>query len=246
MVKKFKLKHLIKLENNNTTDYIDVLKELENYKPKKWFRKDNLQKCLSNVFFNLHQFRKIDLDKLSVNESCNIKYPKQIGNIPFIAMMTLISLLKNEDKKNQFELIVDIISTACFKEHTGKDFDYDDIYYKYFKKTVENSYALPMIGLSNVLIKQLEDLMKNWQKMFAEVEVVDNDLTIAGGDMLKKFNIINSIKNICNDFNLPYEKAIQLPYSVVQTNSLANATSYFIQDRLSKIKEKKMRTQKGV
>ena len=102
-----------------------------------------------------------------------------------------------------------------------------------------------MFGLYNWIVRNLTTSAEDWNKRFFSVEVSDQDYETAGGHRMAQFNVITTIKSICEDFNLPFKEAWQLSYNLIQTNSYAKATQNHIQDQMRILKEGKMNAKRG-
>ena len=75
------------------------------------------------------------------------------------------------------------------------------------------------------------------------VEVVDKNLASVGGDALHQFNVINTIKSICNDFNVSEKEAWHISYNLAMTNSYSKAYEGYLQDQIRIKQEAKMKAQ---
>lgn len=166
-------------------------------------------------------------------QSCGIKIPLSIDNISFKNMMSLQSY--NSTDKGLSEVMGERIALATteFNNTSLRSIEYK----------VKNMPFKEAMGLLNWLNKALKDSQQSWEERFLSVYVTDKDYEQAGGHAMKQFNVINTIKNTCHDFNIPYEKAWDMPYSVVQTNSYAKATFAYIQDQMEQIKTARMKAQ---
>lgn len=240
MLNKLKLKHLDKLTGPRI-DYVGLLVDIEGYK-NTWFnRKFVLTKQFTKLFNDMKEVKQIEPKDIVWKEDCEIKKPDNVDNISFAAMMTLQAYLGGTDEMSTGDMMAEIISITCFSENNEEDFDSESIAYKDFKSLVKESNAVSMIGLYNWLDKAIIESGKYWQKRFFEVEVDDKDYEQAGGQRMGEFNIVNSIKAICNDFGYNEKQAWQVPFILVQQNSLGKATQGHIQHVMSKIKEDRMK-----
>ena len=244
MLEKFKLKHLDLISEENI-DYAKFMIALFGYKNSRWNKVKAFVSCYRKTYDLIEKIKQIDPKKVGLNKDCPIKFYENIDSISFSAMMQVQMLSNNSEDKKIGELISELIAVTCYERNHNKDFDIESLSFKHFQNRILESPAFDMIGLYNHLDKQLKDSANMWERLFFEVEVIDQDYMEAGGSALDKFNVINTIKMICNDFNLTYKEAWQMPYGVTQTNSLAKATSTFVQEKMSKIKERKMRIQRG-
>jgi hypothetical protein len=63
------------------------------------------------------------------------------------------------------------------------------------------------------------------------VQVIDNDLESVGGD-LSQFNVINTVKSNCEDFNVSEKEAWGLSYNLTMTNNYSKAYSNYLQEQI--------------
>jgi hypothetical protein len=98
-----------------------------------------------------------------------------------------------------------------------------------------------MLTLYRLIERQLEASAKLWNNRFFAVEIADGDMAEAGAERSKPFNVVNTLKKICTDFNVPVKEAWQVQYALVQTSTLSDATNSKIQDDLRIIKERNMK-----
>ena len=243
MIKNFKLKHIDALMSENV-NYAYLMTEF-GYR-KTFFRKrHNFKRAFSETYNFIESIKDFDPKNIELNPECDIKYPENIDSISFKAMMTVVSYMNNSDDLLS-ESMAMVIAIVCFSENCGGDFEQSGYRFDSFKKKVLNARAFDMIGLFNLLDKKLIESAEFWERRFLEVDVSDEDYLNAGGSMMNGFNVVNTIKNICSDFNYTEERAWQVPYALTQTNSLSKATQSFIQDRMRKIKEDRMKAQRRI
>ncbi len=124
------------------------------------------------------------------------------------------------------------------------DYDRESQEFQEFREKVLDSNLVDMLGLFNWVNSVVEESQARWAEAFFKVEVADPDYVQAGGDRMNQFNIINTIKNTCVDFNIPYKEALQMPYGMTQVNSLAKATQGHIQHLMTKSIERRMKMQR--
>lgn len=243
----FKLKHLDLITGDNI-NYMKLMTEMFDYKHTRFNRVFNYRRKFKQMFSFIKHFQKLKPEELEYKDSYKIKKPTSIDEVTFIAMMELNMFFGNEenDKKPIGEIMTEVISIACYSANVNKDFDIDSYSFEKFKILIKNEPAYQMIGLYNWVEKSMKESNKLWGQLFFNVEVADKDYDNAGGARMKPFNVINSIRSICEDFNLPYKDAWQMTYSVTQANSLSKSTAAHIQDSMAKLKEARMRAQQKV
>lgn len=238
MIRKFKLKHY-KLLDGDVDNWKTLLHDIFGYKDNFINRFLKLKNASIKLSELIKEVEKIEPTKIVLSELCPIKVPENIDDITFIAMMELLAVFDRDD-----DIIIqmgDVVAISCFSENNSDKFDISNASFKAFREHIEDLPIVDIFGIFNRVVKQLEDSQRTWTGLFNAVNTIDDDYIMAGGDKLNKFNVINTIKAICSDFNISYDEAWQLPYSLTQTNSLAKATSSFVENELSRIKEQKMR-----
>lgn len=243
MIEKIKLKHL-DLFMQDEIDYLFFMKELMDYEHKWWKKKSRTQKVFNKTFLIIEEVKAIEPKQVLLNPDFKIRYPENIDSISFSAMISVNGLMNNAENLSIAEAMASVIAMVCYSENNSGDFIKSGFKMKSFKNRILNSSALNCMGLFNHIVKQLDDSNAFWEKLFFDVEVSDLDYDNAGGSKMKSFNVINTIKNICADFNYSEERAWQVPYALTQTNSLAKATQAWVRDNMRKIKEDRMKYQR--
>lgn len=235
-----KLKHLTWV-SGESVDFPTIMRELYSYTGKGVMRVYKFKKIFPEAYkLGLH-IANLDPTTIDPPKNSIIQYPPSIDYIPFIARMELEAAMSDITKKDIGEDIAHTIAIVCYNWNTKNDFDSSSRGFNIFFKKVLNHPILDMLGYFNKVLKDSKESASNWDSRFKEVDNTDPDYIMAGGMVLDRFNVINTIKKVCNDFNVSYKDAWQLPYITVQTNSLSCATSAMVQEKMSKIKENKMR-----
>jgi len=232
------------LLSKEEVDYQVLLQERLGFTKARWYHTLYFIRSYNKLAKEVEVLRNLDPKKVEESEDCRVKRPDSIETISYGAMVELQILFNNSGDKEIGDLITDSISISCFEIHTKKEFDSDSEDYKSFRKFIEESDVVHMLGLYNWIDKQITDSVQKWDKLFKNVQVFDEDWDNAGGAMMEKFNVLNTIKKTCSSFNLDYYKALQLPYGLVQANSLSDATRYFIQDKMKIAIEAKMKAKR--
>lgn len=187
---------------------------------------------------------KVDVKKLEFQEGCEIQPPKYIDGITFVATMELQQLRGDSSQYSFANYIANHIAICCYGEVYDGDFDRDSKNFKDFVKSILDKDGFSMIGLYNHLEGLISANVEFWDKAFFQVSHTDSDYIAAGGARMNAFNVIETLKGVCQDFNFNLKEAWQQPYSLVQANSLAKATSADIERNLSEIKEQKFKARK--
>lgn len=241
MIELVKLKHLDKMTSKDV-DYAELMTDILGYKNTRYQKKYMFIKEFKKIFKLTDEIRNLDLRKVEYRE-CGIKKPNNVDNISFRAMMAVQALGSKESSEQ--DLIADTITIVCYGENVNGTFNTNTNRFNRFRSQVLNRSLLDMIGLYKIIVKELNDSNLTWEKRFLSVLVVDNDYDEAGGHRMNQFNIINTIKHTCTDFNATQEEAWQTLYSITQTNSYSKATYAHIQDEMRQIKERKMRAERA-
>ncbi len=240
MNKDFKLKHLVELLKP-TPDITLIMTDVCGFRNNWIGRKFVFTKKVKEAYKVLEDFKTLEPKKVLENPDCKILRPSNIDHITFMAMLDTQSHLSKGGDGGESYMIGELIAKVCFSENYNVDYDTSSKEFIEFREKVLNQPLLDMLGLFNWIDEALEDSTTFWNQRFLEVEVEDIDLDTAGGGSLSSFNVVNSIKQICNDFNLTLKDAWQISYTMSQTNSLAKASERFIQDRVRILKESKMK-----
>lgn len=246
-VRKLKRARLIDLrvvsdrDINYTTIMENVFKYKNNWLSKKLFFKRKFRKA----YIYMDEIRNVDPGKVEWTESCSINKPAFTDYISFRAMMELHALINGKSNDHIADLMASVISIICYQEHTkAEKYVSSSDEFKEFKEFIYEQPAIEMMGLYNLLMKQMDESAKMWNQRFMSVEIKDEDYDLANRGRLAQFNIVNTLKQICNDFNLTYDEAWQMSYNLVQTNSYSKATSGHVEDQMRQIKESRMKRDK--
>jgi len=251
-MKKNKKKYYLRLRDLRNSvkigriDHAEIMRDLLGY-TNNWFtRKFLFLRYFKKAFLITRELEDIDPLKVEWSENCKIKRPKSIDFISYRAMMELQMTINNiSDEDDVIDLIAKVISISCYGENIEGNYNSNTELFKEFRDGVLSEPALHMFGLYNWIMKSIEESSEVWDKRFFSVEVVDEDYLKAGGSSMNQFNVINTVKSICQDFNLTYDEAWQMSYNLVQTNSYAKATANYIQDQMRILKEIKMKRERG-
>lgn len=243
---KVKLRHLDLLVAPEP-DYAEAMSQVYGYKNNWFTRKWNFIKKFKSAYVMVNTMRGMDPSKLELPEKPSITMPPNIDFITFQAMMELQAHLNQGiDEKQPSEAIAKTIAIACFQSHYDLEkYDSDSMRFKDFVTWILNQSYLEMMPIFNAITKALEESVTTWNERFFSVEVTDEDYDQAGGSRMGQFNVLTTIKSLCEDFNVNYIDAWQISYNFVQTNSYAKATQYHIQEQMQRLKEIKMKQQRN-
>lgn len=235
---KVKLLHLDKMLEKDV-DYAELMVDLLGYKNTRYGKKYLFVKKYREVLAITEEIRTLKPNDCVYPDDSQIMKPGNVDHISFRAMMTVMQL--DSSSLSQGEYIASVIATVCYSSCHEGDFDTNTNRYKRFKRRVQLSPIRDMIGLYVIVQKELKDSEDMWTRRFASVKVEDPDYDTAAGNRMAQFNVINTIKAICSDFNVTENRAWQMAYAFTQTNSYSKATEAHIQDEMRKLKEAKMR-----
>lgn len=238
-----KLKHL-SLISASTPNYKEIMTEVMGYKNNWFTRKFQFINKFKTAYLLTNEVRDVDPLKLEWQEkTCPIEKPKNVDFISFQAMMELQALLgEGANEENMLQAITQSIAIVCYCENNEGDYISNGQEFEDFKNKILNYSFKEMFGLYNWIVKDIQRSQDQWNERFFSVEVEDKDYQQAGGSRMAQFNVINTVKSICEDFNLPFKEAWQLSYNLVQTNSYSKATQNQIQDNMRQIKEARMQS----
>lgn len=240
----------MEIVSQNNIDYSDVVYNIVGYKDR-WidkimFRQDKrLKEAYQKAIELVKPIRKITPNNISLSKSSNIKIPKSIDHISFRAMMELTAVINQGIQTNLENLMAHTICIVCYSENNIGDYNSDIEAWKTFQEKILDQPLVEMIGLYQWIDKQLTENQLEWEKRFFSVEVEDEDyIRVGGPQKMAQFNVINTVKNLCIDFNITYDRAWQMSYAISQTNNYAKATWSYVQDEMRQVKEAKMRAER--
>jgi len=236
-----KLRLLTPLSKENV-DYTTILREYLGVKKVRWYQAFYFIKLVKEIQKESEEIRKLDPKSVEENPDCKILRPESIDEIAFGAMVELHTLFQNPGERDITELIIETISLSCFESHTKKPFDSDSQDFKKFRILVSDSDLIHMLGLYGWIDRTVNSSVDKWNKLFLQVQVHDQDYDNAGGKMMEKFDVLNTIKNTCSDLNLDYFRAIQLPNGLVKSLSLSRATQAYVQEQMRIIIEARFKS----
>ena len=160
-------------------------------------------------------------------------------------MMELQAILGAEVEHNVQDRIAKVIAVSTFEVNNKVDYISEGEPFDKYLNKVLNQDLIHMMGLFNWIVDAVQESSKTWDERFLSVHLDDEDYERASGDRMAQFNVINTIKSICSEFNVPFKEAWLMSYNLVQTNSYNNATAAKIQDDVRILKEIKLKAQKN-
>lgn len=237
------LKYLTLLSKEKA-NYRDILEERLGLGKVRWYHTLYFIKTFKKMVKEIEVLSNLDPKKVEESPDCLLIRPKKIDEISFGAMTELKILMQNPGDEEIGELIQKSIALTCYESHTKQKFDSDTSDFKTFETFVGEQNLVHMLGLHNWIDKELQESVIKWNRLFSQVEVHDEDWDKAGGAMMNKFDVLNTIKKTCSAFNLDYYRSIQIPFGLVQANALSDATRAFIQDKMRIAIEARMKSKR--
>jgi len=234
---KLRLKDLDNISSDGV-NAVPIFEDIFGFKKTWLFTKRRFNKLSPKVFELMTRYRDMDISKLDFNEDCNIKRPQHIDFITFVAMMELISLLSNNEQDTKLQQKIAIaVATVSFSEMFDDNYSSKSKQYDLLIEQILNEPLEDMVGYYNWIVNNVEKSQNEWQKRFLSVKVDNPTYDKAEKGRMAQFNIINTIKSICSDFNCTYDEAWQMSYNLTQTNSYSEATRARIQSEETKLRE---------
>lgn len=237
ILKRVKLKHLRGLEDGKP-NYSKIMKDILQFKNIFLLGRILFKKKFMEACDIVGKIAEINPSDVLIDRNSKIKAPLNIDNISYLAMLEIQTY--SGENESVVDMMADIVCMVCYSSNRTSDYDHDSEDYKTLREEILNTPFQEIFGIYNWIDRALVKSAKTWNKSFLNVQVLDEDYENAGGDRMKQFNVINTIKSICQDFNKDYDSAWQMPYGVVQMNSLEKATQSYIQTNLRDIRERQM------
>lgn len=236
----FKLRHFDTLSSEDASkiDYATLMVDVLDYKNSlfgktKWFVKN-----FSIINLLVQEVRQISTDDVVLNDSCNTKKPLTIDDISYLSMLNLQSYLDiGEFGDSISHHVSKVVAMATYGANKSINYKPDSISYTRYEESLLDKPLFDMLGLYNWVIKDLVRSRKDWDDRFFSVEVLDKDFEKHGGQDMRQFNVINTVKNLCKDFNTPEKDVWNFSYSLVMTNNYEKAFAYWIQKNIQVAKE---------
>ena len=240
----------MEIVSQTNIDYSNIVYNIVGYKDR-WidkimFRQDKkLKIAYQKAIEIVEPIRKITPNNITLSESLEIKLPKHIDYISFRAMMELTAVVNQGTQTNLENLMAHTICIVCYSENNEGDYDSGLESWKAFQEKILDQPLEDMIGIYQWIDKSLQESQMEWEKRFFSVEVEDEDYVRVGGPQkMAQFNVINTIKSLCADFNITEQRAWQMSYAISQTNNYAKATWGYVQDNMRQVKEARMRAER--
>ena len=243
MKHKLKLKHIDVLAevDESKRDLSSLMVDVFGYKNTFFGRK----KMLFNSFFKSSDLAKevseIDYKDLKINKDSHIVNPQNIDSISYLAMLDLQRFCGDSDRSNLALHIANVNAIATYEQNKETKYSIASKSFERYRDSLIELNLFDMLGLYNWVIESIESSTKSWNERFLSVEVIDKDLEAVGGSALHQFNVVNTIKSICKDFNVDEKEAWYISYNLVMTNNYSKAYEGYLQDQIRIKKEAEMK-----
>lgn len=183
----------------------------------------------------------IDYKEIKVNDNSHIVKPGNIDAISYLAMLDLLGE-KSEGSGESLALhIANVNAIATYEENKDSKYSVASKSFERYRDSLLELNLFDMVGLFNWIIEALESSSKTWNERFMSVEVRDKHLDAVGGSALHQFNVVNTIKSICSDFNVSEKEAWYISYNLVMTNNYSKAYEGYLQDQIRIKREAEMK-----
>lgn len=239
MINAFKLKHLDFVVEDEPLKWNvpKLMVEILNYKKSFFRKKAHFLNTFKTMMRIIKEVRRREHTTYKLNEDSPINSPDSVDEISYLAMLNLQGAIKQDSDSSIAQYISNVISIVTYTSTTGNDYKPDSEDFLNFKESIKEEPMSDMIGLYNWILEDFKRSNKDWGDRFFSVEVVDKDYDRAGGQELSQFNVINTVKTLCADFNTPEKDVWNFSYAMVMTNSYSKAYSTYITENIKKFKE---------
>tara|TARA_B110001450_G_scaffold251303_1_gene271222 strand:+ start:1466 stop:2215 length:750 start_codon:yes stop_codon:yes gene_type:complete len=243
MKDKLKLKHIDVLAevDESKRDLSSLMIDVFGYKKTFFGRK----KMLFNSFFGAsdlaQEVSNMDYKEIKINKDSHIVNPMNIDSISYLAMLDLQRFCKDSNKEELALHIANVNAIATYEENKTSKYSISSKSFERYRDHLLEQNLFDMIGLYNWVLESIGASTKQWNERFLSVEVIDKDLDSVGGHALHQFNVVNTIKGICKDFNVSESEAWYISYNLVMTNSYSKSYEGYLQDQIRIKKEAEMK-----
>lgn len=240
----------MEIVSQDKIDYSYIVYNIIGYKDrvidKILFRQDKkLKIAYKRAIKLIKPIRALKPNHMQLKEGMKTKIPLSIDFISFRAMMELTAVVNQGIVTNLQDLMAHTIAIATYSENHDGDYDSGLETFKEYRESLLDEPLDEMLSIYNWIDKSLQESQVMWERRFLSVDVEDEDYeAVNGAQKMAQFNVINTVKNLCHDFNIEYDKAWQMPYAISQTNSYAKATYSYIQDEMRQLKEQRMKMER--
>ena len=154
-----------------------------------------------------------------------------------MAMLNLRSVIDNSSELSMSNYISKVIAIATYSENRNSLYKPESKSFNNYVNNLMNVNLFDMIALYVHITNDLKKTSKEWDERFMSVEIKDSYLENAGGAGLAQFNVVNTIKGLCDDFNVTNDEAMYISYSLVMTSAYSKAYSAYVQENIRIKKE---------
>jgi hypothetical protein len=243
MKDKLRLKHIDVLAEVDETkrDLSSLMIDVFGYKNTFFGRKKMLFKSFFGASDLAQEVSKMDYREMKINKDSHIVNPMNIDSISYLAMLDLQRFCKDSNREELGLHIANVNAIATYEENKSSKYSISSKSFIRYRDYIMEQNLFDMIGLYNWVLESIEASTKSWNERFLSVEVIDKDLDAVGGHALHQFNVVNTIKGICKDFNVGEKEAWYISYNLVMTNSYSKAYEGYLQDQIRIKKEAEMK-----
>jgi len=246
MIDKLKLKHVDVLAevDESKRDLSSLMLDVFDWKYTFFGRKKKFLDLAKKSHDLAIEVSKVDYKEMKVNENSHILKPGNIDAISYLSMLDLLGA-KSQGSKDSLALhIANVNAIATYEENKTPKYTMGSKSFERYRDSLLELNLFDMVGLFNWVIESLETSAKSWNERFMSVEVKDKNLESVGGSALHQFNVVNTIKGICKDFNIGEKDAWYISYNLVMTNNYSKAYEGYLQDQIRIKKEAEMKAKK--
>jgi hypothetical protein len=243
MKDKLKLKHIDVLAevDESKRDLSTLMLDVFGYKNTFFGRKKRLFDSFFKSSDLAQEVSKMDYKNLKINKDSHIVNPQNIDSISYLAMLDLQRFCGDSDRGNLALHIANVNAIATYEQNKETKYSIASKSFERYRDSLIDLNLFDMLGLYNWVIESIEFSTKTWNERFLSVEVIDKDLESVGGSALHQFNVVNTIKSICKDFNVNEKEAWYISYNLVMTNNYSKAYEGYLQDQIRIKKEAEMK-----
>ena len=235
-----KLKHF-DLVIGKEVDYQNIMTEIFGYKNTWLDRKLLFSYKFKEIYKVIEELREVDTSKLALGITTTIKVPENVDTASYQARLEASMAME----KSGVDKVATVIATICFEKQFGRQFDSDSRLFKEYKQSILNKPLLEMMAVFNVILAKLNQSIELWNKLFKSVEVIDPVYESVGGpNILNRFSVQSTVKTMISDYGFSYKEVFMQQYLLIQTNLWEHQCRAFVNDLMTKHKERQMKAER--
>lgn len=236
-----KLKHIDYIKGDGTVDVEGMFYAIYGKKKtligNRWVQLRRIKRFAEQ----LNKIMNTDLLELKIKEGTKIRIPKNIDSIPFRAMTELMTYIEKDDRSVLSDYISNVVCMGVLSANVQTGYSSGGLRYISMRSRIQNLELFEAFGIFNWVTRQVNESSKKWNERFDSVEIKDPNYEAAKGKRMQQFNILNTLKSLCTDFNVTIDQAWQIQYGVVMSNNYSKATRSHIQEGIRTIKEQEFK-----